>query len=1101
MGNLTSLFRRRSRTPQGRPRTTAATATTSTSSDRYTTAAEAANQHHNHKTKKNRSSSRGSGSGGEVATSPRRIAPLSTPPRVPVQYAGANHRNRIFFSTQGDDDDDDEEDDETGPHDNYPHHHRDVVSDGSYSTSRPYDSDTGTYETASKQTSAGMSSAGTSSDPAGGHRNHNDDNAIGTILRYRGFSTSIQNLFLDEALVCASMGCFGLILSNRTEYLLQLRNDRRGVRWGRSTSSRTLPSRFVAYALLITLLCIMITFVVWGFGSNNKSTSNSLAEGWYKGYGTDAADDDNNNENENDQENQQQGDDQAMNDDAAGDDGSGSNNNNNKNSWWNYNKNQNNVNYSYNNNNKNYNYRNGGNRALGTATSQTEHFVPHSARGIFKLRDMHEGVWVPAIDYVAFNYEWYHGANSAFEEKETRSSPHIQDGHNLRALAYTQQQRQSSSSRDLASDIRVSFIIAFMIVLGVLGRRRRMRTRYYLVRARAQEDHLFYASAGAGVRRVAFQDSREDQYEGACSHTLCGCYPVDPPTDGDEIDDDVKVNDDGVVQHKKTPQNHDCISLAFNCLMACCCGLLCRCWCQWMSICALAQEAREIRLLVPTRYQRVDYLTHQPFHEYQKSVNELRRGWLGKSRLKASVMPHFQALSRLSRYILVCFFVCFLTITATLMFNPRASFAWPDLVILIATFLQSFVVIFCVHWIFHKSDLSLDAVIKFFATGFLIAVPAAFFFEGMLVNITLTIAYTGYAIGVKISDSFTVWVVDNYKWMWILGELFNAYMVAAITEELCKYYTFRCVEHPDLIFLTGLAKGSQDERAVAGGIVKYPFSANQVEETNKRDAYDDDDDRSVTSRASHRSTGRKSRSSNSIGSSGIKNIDPNPLPVEDEFQDDEQDVRTHRQKAMAVTTGMISVAVGLACAENFLYVFLLGGSEANAGDVQSGGVIEEWIVLLFRSLFPIHALAAAMQSINVIRKYIECDTDYTRRIGVYRIILPAVIMHGSFDAVLLGINIYIETSWDSYLEENEGNFDANHPPYNPILVNLVAWLSLICIMMAGLSWYYHENRQQRQRLIVLEEKEKATMSMGKNYRGPEVAAAGGNHHVSEVELV
>jgi hypothetical protein len=464
--------------------------------------------------------------------------------------------------------------------------------------------------------------------------------------------------------------------------------------------------------------------------------------------------------------------------------------------------------------------------------------------------------------------------------------------------------------------------------------------------------------------------------------------------------------------------------------------------------------------------------------------------------MKDGMLTHIQALSRLSRYILVGFIFCFITIAATLMFNPRASFSWPDLVILVATFGQSFVVLFFVHWIFHKSDLSLDAVIKFFAAGFLIAVPGAFFFEGMLVNITLTIAYAGYAIGVKMSQTFTIWVVDNYKWLWILAELFNAYIVAAITEELCKYYTFRCVEHPDLIFLTGLAKESQDERAVAGGIVKYPFSANQVEETNKRDIYEDDDDRSVISRASHRSTGRKNR--NSTVSSG-PTIDLNPLPVDDEFQEDEHDIRTHRQKAMAVTTGMISVAVGLACAENFLYVFLLGGSEANAGDVQSGGVIEEWIVLLFRSLFPIHALAAAMQSVNVIRKYIECDTDYTQRIGVYRIILPAVIMHGSFDAVLLGINIFIESAWDSYLKENEGNFDENNPPYNPILVNLVAWVSLICIMIAGLSWYYRENPLQRKRLMVLEEKEKATTVTGPTYRGPEDSTPG--NHVSEVELV
>ena len=64
--------------------------------------------------------------------------------------------------------------------------------------------------------------------------------------------------------------------------------------------------------------------------------------------------------------------------------------------------------------------------------------------------------------------------------------------------------------RDLTSDLRLSLILAILVVLGILGRRRRMRTWYYLVRAQAQEDHLFYAISGAGVKRVAFQNSRED---------------------------------------------------------------------------------------------------------------------------------------------------------------------------------------------------------------------------------------------------------------------------------------------------------------------------------------------------------------------------------------------------------------------------------------------------------------------------------------------------------------------------------------------------------------------------------------------------------------
>lgn len=884
---------------------------------------------------------------------------------------------------------------------------------------------------------------------------------IGTILRFRGFSTSIQSLFLDEALVCAAMGCFGLILSNRTEYLLQLRNDRRGVRWGRSTSRRTLPSRIVAYALLLTILLVFGTFIIWGFGSHNAT---SFSGGFYDGYGDDANSQYNNNNYGYDDDAQQQGDD-----------------NNNRILWFQ----QPNI------------------TPVTSPTSlHTMHSMTakassetHKIKGIFKIRDMQDTIWRPTIEF--FTDEWYQGTDPT---SPVRS---LKQNRNANGAYYSSQQNQDSG-RDLAADLRVAFLIAFLVVLGVLGRRRRMRTRYYLVRARAQEDHLFYASSGSGVKRVAFQDSREDQYEGACSHTLCGCYPVDPPMDGDEIDDEVKVDDHGVTQVKKKQHHHDCVSRGFNCLMACCCGLLCRCWCQCMSICALAQEAREIRLLVPTRYQRVDFITHQPFHEYQKNVNELRRAWLGKSRKKFGFMSHFSAISRLSRYILAWFIVIFLIITATLIFNPRASFSWPDMVILIATFGQSFLVIYLVHWIFHKSDLSLDAVIKFFATGFVIAVPAAFFFEGLLVNITLTIAYTGWAVGERISDTFSIWVVDNYKWIWIVSELFNAYVVAAITEELCKYYTFRGVEHPDLIFLTGLAKSSQDERAVAGGIVKYPFGSHQVQQTNKRRDYDDadDDDRSVSSRASHRSTSRSRSRSRSMtrtrSNSGLVTNNLDLLGSEEDFaeeDEEEHDIRTHRQKAAAVTTAMISVAVGLACAENFLYVFLLGGSEANSGDVQSGGVIEEWIVLLFRSLFPVHALAAAMQSINVVRKYVECETDNSHRIGVGRIILPAVIMHGTFDAVLLAVNIYIETAWDVYLAKNEGNFDPNNPPYNPVMVNLVAWLSLIFVMVSGLMWYFRQNRLQSQRLAVLEEKEKAAMEVNASYRNPRGIRAG------EVELV
>jgi hypothetical protein len=829
---------------------------------------------------------------------------------------------------------------------------------------------------------------------------------------------------------------------------------------------------------LLTLLLIAITFVVWGFGNPKPAKSKN---GFYEGYDYDYGDYDDDQTNDGDDANGDDGDDANNYNNNGNDDGNNNNNDGDDAVNGDDGNNANGDDANYNNNNDDVDANGddaGGRRKLEPPSSLSSGI--HHRNGIFKIRDMKDAFWEPAVDFL--RDEWNRPDSDKQQRQRQLEDYDYYDNSNSNSNETT------NTERDLASDLRISLIFAFLVVLGILGRRRRMRTRYYLVRARAQEDHLFYASSGAGVKRVAFQDSREDQYEGACSHTLCGCYPTDPPMEGDEIDDEVKVSEDGVTQQKKKRRHDDCVSRGFQCLMASCCGFVCKCWFQCLSVCALAQEAREIRLLVPTRHQRVDYITHQPFHEYQKDVNDLRRGWLGKSRKKSGIMPHLNALSRLSRYILSLFTTCFVLIALTLVFNPRASFSWPDLVILCATFLQSFFVLYLVHWIFHKSDLSLDAVIKFFAAGFLIAVPSAFFFEGLLVNLTLTAAYVSYSIGEMIKgDVFVNWIIEHYRFLWILGELVNAYIVAAVTEELCKYYTFRCVEHPDLIFLTGLARSSDNDRGggggstVQGGLVKYPFSSHNVQRTNKQQAqqqratssYDDDDDMSTYSRSSRASH----RSSSSRGGGHKKHKQQNefeldPKDSEEEFYEDEHDVRTHRQKAAAVTTGMISVAVGLACAENFLYVFLLGGASSSNGG-GGAGILEEWIVLLFRSIFPVHALAAAMQSVNMIRKFVECDDDNNHRVGVGRIILPAVLMHGSFDAVLLGINVYIETSWDAYLEENGGVVEEGATPYNAVIVNVVAWLSIILVMVGGVLWYYRENRNQRQRLIVLEEQEKA----------------------------
>ena len=680
--------------------------------------------------------------------------------------------------------------------------------------------------------------------------------------------------------------------------------------------------------------------------------------------------------------------------------------------------------------------------------------------GLFKMRDVHEYVWMPVYETIL--NEWTNHPELAKDENRRRNEETTDDV----VDSATNVDRITFLDRDLGSDIRLVLFITFLLFLGILGRRRRMRTRFHLIRARAQEDHLYYASSDeAAARRVAFDDTREDQYEGACSHTMCGCYPTDEVA-ANENEEDVKVADNGVFKRKRKPRNEDIVARTLHCINASCCGLIFKCWFQCLSICALAQEAREVRLLIPPRYQRIDYITHQPFHEYQEAVNDLRRGWLGKARRLSGIMPHWNALSRLSRYILGISFVTVAAIVVSLFINPRANFTWGDAAVLIATFVQAFLVLFIVHGIFHKSDLSLDAVIKMFAAGFLIATPTAFIFESIMTSLGMFTTYAAYDLLLVIFDEdFQLWIAAHWRILWIVGELFNAYIVASLTEELCKYYTFRAVEHPDLVFITGLQREEHDEGPTEGGLVKYPFGSHQVQELVRSRSFSDDGSR-TSSRASHRSSpSRRSRRSQAL----LKQTGT----TDTEFDEDVNDARTRRQRAMAITTGMISVAVGLACAENFIYVFVLGGTGADE-DGEKGSVMEAWVVLLFRSIFPLHALAAAMQSINMVRKFVEIDTHKGHRVGVGRIVLPAILLHGSFDAVLLAVNVFVETSWENYLSENNGVAnEADGPPYNVILVNVVAMLGITLIMAAGVLWYYRENRSQRARLVRLEEQDKA----------------------------
>ena len=256
--------------------------------------------------------------------------------------------------------------------------------------------------------------------------------------RYRGFSTSISALFLDETIVCGALSCCGLLLSSRTEHLLNERNvKRRLTRRGGKEGGRRTPSRILCYAYVVTILGVLATYAIWGFGDQEDAY-----EDWYDwsedGEGDWQRDDDG--AAQGDDAARQSNDDarnqQAYDDDAA-------------------------------------------NRVLRSVTGEAP--LRHRFSGVMKLRDNREYVFEPAVSFATKSYS---AMMSPFRD-DIEFAPR---SHRHRVL--DEESGDPSAEHDLGAQARTALIILFMFALGVIGRRRRMRTRFAIIRSRAQDDHL-----------------------------------------------------------------------------------------------------------------------------------------------------------------------------------------------------------------------------------------------------------------------------------------------------------------------------------------------------------------------------------------------------------------------------------------------------------------------------------------------------------------------------------------------------------------------------------------------------------------------------------
>ena len=190
---------------------------------------------------------------------------------------------------------------------------------------------------------------------------------------------------------------------------------------------------------------------------------------------------------------------------------------------------------------------------------------------------------------------------------------------------------------------------------------------------------------------AAFLEQHKKEIDVNAAHDICGFarsdrgwfgsrfFQSNSSRETDEVasnvDEDDENDDD---ENNNSPRNNDLCSKAWTFLRNLCCGMLCGCHLQLFGICAIAQESRQLRDAFPTNarpglWQR-DYITMQPWTEYYPSILRLRLS------NQIRCLPHFKALSKLSRQILLAA-VAILMFVTLLFLLPIRFAKWQVLIV------------------------------------------------------------------------------------------------------------------------------------------------------------------------------------------------------------------------------------------------------------------------------------------------------------------------------------------------------------------------------------------------------------------------------------
>jgi hypothetical protein len=197
------------------------------------------------------------------------------------------------------------------------------------------------------------------------------------------------------------------------------------------------------------------------------------------------------------------------------------------------------------------------------------------------------------------------------------------------------------------------------------------------------------SATDADAELAVFLDQHRREIDGDGAHDIFGCarsntglcchrYRSERSVGRRAVDvdtsDDGNNDDDG----EEESQVGFCLG-AWRFLANLCCGLLCGCNLQLFGMCAIAQEQRYLKEVLPSSTARPDlwqrdYITMQPWSEYYPAILRLRLSY------QSNFFSHLKAMSTLSRRILITA-VTFVVFISLMVLLPVRFPRWQILIV------------------------------------------------------------------------------------------------------------------------------------------------------------------------------------------------------------------------------------------------------------------------------------------------------------------------------------------------------------------------------------------------------------------------------------